>query len=387
MNKPLLSIIIPTKNRYSCLKEVINCLLTFKNNNVEFVIQDNTPDNEVFLRFINNINDDRFKYFYTKENLAIIDNSDKAIINSRGEYLCFIGDDDIILENIVDMVSLMVEKDIECLIQESVTYYWQDINFKYANKSQQPGSFLITEDISGKLKRIDEKDELKKVIESGGTQIGRLPRIYHGIVKRTALDTIFDCCNTYFPGPSPDMASSVALAHFTTKNYHIQLPFTISGKSAVSTSGMGVAHTHVGKLDNLDFLPKDIISTWDNNIPLFWSCSTIWAQSLYSALKACKSIEKINYFNLYTNLLVFERGYTKETEEKINEIFKGNKVINYFILYKDFSIIFMKRVLNYLKRKYISDTGNTTHNGINSILECYNIVNKILREKDIKKLS
>ena len=39
-----------------------------------------------------------------------------------------------------------------------------------------------------------------------------LPMFYHGIVKKKILDDIYNTCKTYFPGPSPDMAVSIAIS-------------------------------------------------------------------------------------------------------------------------------------------------------------------------------
>lgn len=379
MTGPILSVIIPTKNRYLCLIAVIDVLKEYKSDEIEFILQDNSSDNTEFLKYFTTVSDNRFKYFYTKENLPIVDNSDKAILNSVAPYVCFIGDDDLIVDNIVEIVKIMRVKDIECLIEEAVTFYWPDINFKYSNKSQKPGSFIITKRISDTLTRIDVKQQLKEVIDSCGTTIGKLPRIYHGIVKRSLIDKVYSHCGTYFPGPSPDMASSVAISHFTDSCYHIHLPFTISGKSAISTSGMGVAHTHFGKLENLDFLPKNIIEIWDNNIPQFWSCSTIWSQSLYSALKACNSSQKLPYRKLYSNLLVFEPTYIDITKAKIIEQSAGRYIKKGFV-YLDVLFVFVKRVLNYLKRKFISDSENETVLNVNSIAECYIKVNFMVKK-------
>ena len=41
----LLSIIVPTKNRYFYLKEMINMFQSYSNKSTELIIQDNSTDN------------------------------------------------------------------------------------------------------------------------------------------------------------------------------------------------------------------------------------------------------------------------------------------------------------------------------------------------------
>jgi glycosyltransferase involved in cell wall biosynthesis len=382
MNSIDLSIIIPTKNRYECLIEVLKTLKSYQHPRIEYVVQDNSDDNSVILDIITNLNDDRVKYFYEKENLSVVANSDKAILNSRGRYICFIGDDDMVIDNIMDVVNEMDRNNISSVIQNPVVFYWLGITFKYVNKTQLPGSFLISREYSPEWIRIDVKKELNRIIEIGGTSIGSLPKIYHGIVRRDLLFKVYSSCYTFFPGPSPDMASSTALAHFTDVCYFINTPFTISGKSAMSTSGMGVAHTHSGKLEGLGFLPKDIVQTWDEKIPKFWSCSTIWAQSLSNALKACGNKKTLNYRKLYGYLLVFEPKYRVDTIVTIKKYSTG------FFYELGLSIIrtriFLSRVIFFFKRKVGVYSGYITYKEVFTIDACFKKVNDLLRNEKFK---
>ena len=49
--KKLLSIIIPTKERYEYLEKLVELLITFKENNFEIIVQDNSQDNSKFLSY------------------------------------------------------------------------------------------------------------------------------------------------------------------------------------------------------------------------------------------------------------------------------------------------------------------------------------------------
>lgn len=376
----LLSIIIPTKNRHVYLTEVLQILVGIKHVGLEFIIADNTPDNIAFLKFIEDLSDDRIKYFHVKDNMSQTENSNFALSKANGTYICFIGDDDVILDNIFFIVDRMQQQNISCMIQEPVTYYWPDVDFKYSSSSQQASSFNYGDYFKYEFIEIDVKQELENVLDCGATKIGLLPRVYHGIVRKDILNKVRDKCGSYFPGPSPDMASSVALALLSTKTVLSKMPFTISGKSGKSASGMGLNHTHKGDL-NKDFLPSDILETWNYKIPQFWSCSTIWAQSAYASLKAFNSEDRINYEALYTNLLVFEPGYGEQINFKISEMFNKNKLFNYLIIYKNYGSIYIKRIINFLKRRIVFEKGNHTYTNIKSISECYYKVSDLVKQK------
>ena len=63
----LLSVVIPTKNRYSNLIPLISALVERSSSELEIVIEDNSEDNEIFLKFYENMNSKNIKYFYCKE--------------------------------------------------------------------------------------------------------------------------------------------------------------------------------------------------------------------------------------------------------------------------------------------------------------------------------
>ena len=99
----LLSVIIPTKNRYDNLYVTISELVKINSAELEIVIQDNTDSNEDFLVFLKELNDSRIKYFHSTDFMNTATNSDLAVLNSTGEYLCYIGDDDCVNNKIVDL--------------------------------------------------------------------------------------------------------------------------------------------------------------------------------------------------------------------------------------------------------------------------------------------
>ena len=76
LDKPLLSIVIPTKDRYVYIKVCVLTLLELKKKyaNIEIVVQDNTKDNTEFLMFLEQEKLDQIMYYHTREVLSVVDN-------------------------------------------------------------------------------------------------------------------------------------------------------------------------------------------------------------------------------------------------------------------------------------------------------------------------
>ena len=260
MKRELLSILIPTKDRYSTLIPVLSGLTCdFKDLSVEFIVQDNTIDNNEITKFLSKLNCKKVKYFHTIKSLSQSENCNCSVKNANGQYLILIGDDDYVMPTIIESVIWMENNSVDCLNYNIASYLWNDISFKYKTSVSEGGTLLLTKPLKKEFTLVDPHDELRKVIESGGTSYANLPRLYHGIVKRDVLDRVYKKCNTYFPGLSPDMASSVAISLFTKVFYTYNFPLSISGKSSFSAAGKGVNHTHVGDLDKMDFLEKSLL--------------------------------------------------------------------------------------------------------------------------------
>ena len=99
-----LSIIIPTKNRYETLFPLIEYLETLDTKEVEVVVQDNSKDNSKAINFLNKNKLSNVKYYYEPSDLSVIGNSDLAVKNATGKYICFIGDDDGVMPYILDII-------------------------------------------------------------------------------------------------------------------------------------------------------------------------------------------------------------------------------------------------------------------------------------------
>lgn len=351
--KPLLSIIVPTKNRYYYLNYLLDYFTEIKDRDIELVIQDNSNelvDKEAFISKLEKYNDPRVKYSFEEEELSVIENSDRALLAAQGEYICFIGDDDIFSKYLISYVRKSKENDVDAILPIKASYNWPDIHSRTYGNSLS-GKLKVL-NFTGIEKEVKGLNVLNKVLYLGGCDILDLPRVYHGIIKHSVLKEIYTLTGSYFPGPSPDMANAVALSLYVKKFIVVDIPFVISGHSFKSGGGQGAAGKHFGEIRKMKHLPADTADLWTPEIPFYWSGYTIYAESLIQALKRMKNeqlLKQFNYNYFYAHCLVFDRKYAEIVKKTIKENKKINIGIGRIKIYYYLFVLWAKRVLHHAK--------------------------------------
>lgn len=316
----LLSIVIPTKNRYTYLFSFIELCATFSNRDFELVIQDNSDDNREILEYLSKGAYDFVAYHYDPSPLSMSENSELAVQHAQGRYICFMGDDDLLSEKLVDFVAYMEQKNIDSAIFQLAQYNWPGVVHK-AHRFPN----LVIYAFDGQMRRINVQREYRRLLRTGAVSLEHMPQLYHGVVRRTVLDQVYAACGTCFPGPSPDMAVSVALSQLVKKHVRFVVPLISSGASPKSSAGLGARHMHKGDLKSVSFLPKDIEEKWDERIPRVWTGPTIYAQSAFEALKATGREKDIDRFN-FAYFLAFFDTFCEDYRELSKAYRKENKV-------------------------------------------------------------
>lgn len=351
---PILSIVIPTKNRYDYLKYLVNVLVQNCNSNFEIVIHDNSDDNNLFLLYINKINDNRIKYKHVNHWVSVVENCNLAVEMATGEYVCMIGDDDgILIDNSLKVVNYLKENSIDAALVNPLVYTWPDSGHAVW-KDSFSGKVLL-QNYSYSYSYLSISEQLNEVVRKGASfGLGKLPRVYHGFVSKEVLDKLWNDVGTYFPGPSPDMANAVGVCKFINRYVYADFPTVISGCSGKSTAGQGGLKKHHGSIDEQTHLPKDTGKNWNVLIPKFWSGPTIYSESAYQTLTKTNQsiIQKFNYNYLYACCLVYEHNYKNMIISTVKFNNKGKvEFVYFYILFYMFKILF-KRTLNFIKNIY-----------------------------------
>jgi glycosyltransferase involved in cell wall biosynthesis len=367
---PLLTIVIPTYNRYEYLHYCLLSLIEFYDvNNVEIILHDNSTD--LMPINVSEIIESTpvIKYYKVEGWLSVWENFEKAIDLSNGQYITMIGDDDSLSKYLLDAVHFMQMNDVDALNAPFAHYVWPDIQSRVFKKSFS-GKMEIPK-FNGAVRELSVDAEINKLLDKGGTSLVELPRMYYGIVKREIIEKVKKSSGYYIPGPSPDMANAASMALFTKKLYYVDFPLFIAGNSSKSTAGMGAKGQHIGKIEEISFLPKDCGSNWSELVPRYWSGPTIWAESALKALGKSGGesfLSKFNYIRLYANCLVFNPSWKETTLITIKcyaKSFNRNSLIVYAQLYFYIGLVWtnrfrilIKNVFKVVRKKLVKQSEN-----------------------------
>lgn len=370
-----LSIIIPTKNRYRTLIPVVESILNFiHGDEYEIIVQDNSDDNMPWIKWSNNKNISNLKYFYTDSSLSIQENTELGISRSTGQFLIFIGDDDLISPYILEVVKYMKLNRIDALIYQPGYYWWNSVEFVEESNFHKKNAFWIPKLTNINLKELDPKKELMKVINDGGVSYYDLPRLYHGVISRSTIESVKLKVNKYVIGSCPDISLAASIALVIDKYYKIDFPVSIFGASKGSGGGLSASNQHYGKIDEMKFLPRNILSRWDKSIPLIWSAHTYYANSLIEVLSAFNISSNLNFNALYGSMLAYEPHLKRYVFEKI---YMNNKPKEVSII-KVFKVYIKKRIgIIYRKIKFKNSKVNYFLYNANDTSECMNILTEI----------
>lgn len=314
--RPILSIVIPTRNRHSYLAALIRSLLNMASRDFEVIVHDNSDENGEYVRLCGSISDSRLRYYFEPTFMAITENCDRAVSLATGSFVCMIGDDDGVVESVIDLARWMESSGVDAAAPVVPTYLWPGVS-SVLDGGQTQGILRLPR-YSGRVEFIAESVALDAVFQSGGSRIGDLPSVYHGVVSKRALDALKLSAGTYFPGPSPDMANAVGLSAVIDRFARVDMPIVISGVCPDSGAAEGARHSHQGEIADKEFLAADTALLWPAQVPFYFSGPTLWATSLVRALVATgrKSLlPKIRYDRLYAACVVFAPLYRSRVDE------------------------------------------------------------------------
>nr|VFK38182.1 MAG: Glycosyl transferase family 2 [Candidatus Kentron sp. SD]VFK42966.1 MAG: Glycosyl transferase family 2 [Candidatus Kentron sp. SD] len=234
----ILSIIIPTRERATYLRESIQTALQIPDRNIEIVISDNASTDGT-KQLVSKISDPRIKYVNTGRRVSMRQNFEFGMRNSSGDYVIFFGDDDGILPRQFKFLRQILEKERPDGLRWNVPRFaWPMPNCSVGEYLEyRPGSLPIEKKklFSG-LDRIDCEAYGKYLLACSLKGFRQLPpTIYHGCVSRDYFNQIAAPDGTYFNSNVPDAyfwcRSVLAGGNFI----HVDHVFSLEGAGPVST--------------------------------------------------------------------------------------------------------------------------------------------------------
>lgn len=103
---PFLSFCIPTYNKADIIFDRVMRILQYSGNDIEVAVTDDGSTDNTYER-LQQIQDDRFKYFRNTSNIGFARNVIKSMEHASGDYLMYLSDRDIV---ITDMIPALIQR-------------------------------------------------------------------------------------------------------------------------------------------------------------------------------------------------------------------------------------------------------------------------------------
>jgi len=345
----LLSVAIPTKNRQRYLTVLLDELLSSTRQDFEVVIQDNSDDDSL-CAWVEAKNDLRLHYNHHAGWISVVDNCDRALLACSGDFICMLGDDDgIMLDESLDELAIARNDGVDAFMGPVVNYVWPDLDHPLFD---QYGGKLYLRPIKG----TDTSEDLhmlgRRVVGRGGAMgLEDLPCVYHGFIRGSALNKLYDLTGSFFPGPSPDMANAIGLTAVLKKLRRASRVLVITGHSINSTAGAGTQRKHQGPVADQRHLPTDTVETWYPEVPFFWSGPTIYAQSLCRALDRTgnTALGKPDLACVYAACRLFHHEY-HDARKAAMQHYEGSKLLLTVKMVQCYAFISFRRARNLIAK-------------------------------------
>ena len=230
---PLLSIVVPTKNRADTAKYCIRNCLSISSDNLEIIVHDCSDNDELETIMTRDFQDKRLAYYHIRRTVSMTENWNLAMEKIHGEYILYLGDDDGIIPQIIDVAEWARQNEIEAVSTFGGTnYFWGS----YPEKHK--AGVLFMRHFTGKIVFPDAKKEFNRYLPDPiPHNYSYMPNIYGGFVHYTLMKEICSETGNYFDSTNLDYYVSLMLLPRIKKYAVIDYPLIISGRSGVSNSG------------------------------------------------------------------------------------------------------------------------------------------------------
>ncbi|MFW8628349.1 glycosyltransferase family 2 protein [Deinococcus sp. ME38] len=333
--KFLITIIIPTKDRYETLTE---CLRTFEKlehqDIFEVLVFDSSVNRSKF-----NIKEFKIKNVrYVHEKVSgFCETFSRSLDHATGQYVTIIGDDDAVLPALLDAASWAFQNNVDSITPLlRAGYIWPGVARQIGGT--QDADRLLIQKFTGKITKVEAKEELERVVSNVFQDFDKLPKIYHGVVRLSKMKEVKLKYGDYFIGSSPDISAAVALADIVDSHFIVDFPLTLPGSSPRSGAGTSLSGKHIGSLENSPLGPFSKI--WPLNFPEVYTVQTMWAFSgtyvllrspssgLFRSFKSDKLLAATLIYNLPNAVKILQQELKRQ---KINWLILAYHSIGYVL--------------------------------------------------------
>jgi glycosyltransferase involved in cell wall biosynthesis len=307
----LLSIVVPTHERSRYAIPTIDALLSL-GELVEVVVTDTSAVDEISDAIATHPGASRLKLVRPGRKMNVVENFNAGLQAATGTYLAFIGDDDFVMPQIVELARWATINRIDALMFTTpVLYFWPD--FHHKRRGTHYAGTLHVNNFDSAVAEHDVEKAMSDAMDNFGGGVMEMPRAYAGMIARELALNIVAKYGSLFGGVSPDIYSATLIASESKRCVRIDYPIIVSGASGASTAGLSANGRHVGGLRENAHIGAFANLEWDARIPEFYSVPTVWSYSFLKALERIGYAKDANLSRLYVKCFLYHRSYFAET--------------------------------------------------------------------------
>jgi hypothetical protein len=225
---PILSVIIPTRERCQTLPYTIRTALAQDVAELEVIVSDNASEDDT-PRVLQSFSDPRLRSVRAPRRLSMCDHWEFALGHARGRYVLFIGDDDAVMPGRLSALFSFIDT------APSALYYWPRHMYHWPIAGKPAYVSVIVS--SGSMRRMKLAQSVRRSLQLGGWGFQTLPKAYHAAVARDLLEELKRRTGRVFHSTQPDVFTAFALPALCGEAIDLGFPVTMMGRSAQSTGG------------------------------------------------------------------------------------------------------------------------------------------------------
>ncbi|MBI5208115.1 MAG: glycosyltransferase family 2 protein [Candidatus Firestonebacteria bacterium] len=219
---PLFSIVIPTCNHPDLLKSAIQSAVDQDFDDFEIIVSDNSSNHSAE-PIVKQFNNKKIVYACTNNLLQVDKSWEFALLQAKGEYVCFIADDDACIPFYLSKLATVINQYKPDLIQfELATYYGGTMNLPNVAYNS-----ALIRPFTRKIFEAETKKEIKKryMLDFGGLN----PLIINACFSRKIIEQIIKKNGYFFNGPGFEFSATTMFLSLTDKFYYLDEILAVSG--------------------------------------------------------------------------------------------------------------------------------------------------------------
>ena len=231
-DSPLLTLLIPSRERAETLRHTLRTALDQDSPSYEVIVSDNLSHDET-PTLLSSFSDTRLQKLRTDRHLSMCDHWEFALRHAHGKYIVFIGDDDAVLPRGIERLTELIRR------RPSPAYFWKPPVYAWPMDGNPAWIRFIPR--PSREVEIPLRPLIRRVIRYGGWNYAKLPCVYHSAVSRDILEAIRAKTGRVFHSTQPDIFTSMAVPAFAASHVRSARPFTLHGISAKSNGAAAIA--------------------------------------------------------------------------------------------------------------------------------------------------